>query len=235
MATYTQTAKYLLRRLTGSSNVSEVDDGIAALADDLDANMAGYADGTLAGRAGVATTAGRFYRTTDTGQVFMGTGSAWIEIGVRPWQSGDLKHSWLTIDHGDWLFCDGRAVSRATYVSLFGAIGTSVGSGDGSTSFNIPDARGCALIPPDGGTSRVTGPNARSAHGGEELHTLIDAEIPTVNVRVYNTAGGGSSVGVASRTDASNPATAADAVLGGGGAHNNMQPYLVVGGVFIHV
>lgn len=41
-----------------------------------------------------------------------------------------------------WLKCDGSAVSRSTYSSLFSAISTSFGNGDGSTTFNIPDMRG---------------------------------------------------------------------------------------------
>jgi microcystin-dependent protein len=40
-----------------------------------------------------------------------------------------------------WLICDGRAVNRTTYAALFAAIGTSHGSGDGSTTFNLPDYR----------------------------------------------------------------------------------------------
>ena len=42
----------------------------------------------------------------------------------------------------DWLICDGRAVSRTVYADLFAAIGTAHGSGDGSTTFNLPDYRG---------------------------------------------------------------------------------------------
>lgn len=41
-----------------------------------------------------------------------------------------------------WLACDGSAVSRATYASLWWAIGTTYGAGDGSTTFNLPDLRG---------------------------------------------------------------------------------------------
>lgn len=41
-----------------------------------------------------------------------------------------------------WLVCDGSAVSRTTYAALFGVISTSYGSGDGSTTFNVPDLRG---------------------------------------------------------------------------------------------
>lgn len=41
-----------------------------------------------------------------------------------------------------WLECTGAAVSRATYADLFAIIGTTYGSGDGSTTFNLPDMRG---------------------------------------------------------------------------------------------
>lgn len=41
-----------------------------------------------------------------------------------------------------YLECDGSAISRTTYATLFGAIGTVWGSGDGTTTFNIPDMRG---------------------------------------------------------------------------------------------
>lgn len=40
-----------------------------------------------------------------------------------------------------WLLCDGSAVSRTTYAALFAAISTAYGTGDGSTTFNIPDLR----------------------------------------------------------------------------------------------
>ena len=41
-----------------------------------------------------------------------------------------------------WLSCDGSAVSRSTYSHLFAAICTTFGTGDGSTTFNVPDLRG---------------------------------------------------------------------------------------------
>jgi microcystin-dependent protein len=55
---------------------------------------------------------------------------------------------------------DGRAVSRTTYAALFAAIGTTHGAGDGTTTFNIQDARGSFILTRDnlGGTAanRVT-------------------------------------------------------------------------------
>lgn len=41
-----------------------------------------------------------------------------------------------------WLMCDGAAVSRTVYASLFSSLGVAYGSGDGSTTFNLPDYRG---------------------------------------------------------------------------------------------
>lgn len=38
-----------------------------------------------------------------------------------------------------YLLCDGSAVSRSVYSSLFSIIGTSYGSGNGSTTFNLPN------------------------------------------------------------------------------------------------
>ena len=45
-----------------------------------------------------------------------------------------------------YLICDGSAISRTDYAKLFEVIGTTYGSGDGSTTFNIPDCRESALV-----------------------------------------------------------------------------------------
>ena len=44
-----------------------------------------------------------------------------------------------------WLACNGAAISRSTYATLYNAIGTTWGTGDGSTTFNVPDLRGVFL------------------------------------------------------------------------------------------
>ena len=41
-----------------------------------------------------------------------------------------------------WLLCDGSAISRTDYAKLFSAIGTTWGTGDGSTTFNLPNSIG---------------------------------------------------------------------------------------------
>jgi len=40
------------------------------------------------------------------------------------------------------LQCNGAAISRTTYATLFGIIGTTFGVGDGSTTFNLPTIAG---------------------------------------------------------------------------------------------
>lgn len=78
-----------------------------------------------------------------------------------------------------WLICDGSAVSRSTYAALFAAIGTGWGSGDGSTTFNVPDLRGRTSV----GAGAAPGLTARSlaAAGGEETHALSGAELAAHN------------------------------------------------------
>lgn len=55
---------------------------------------------------------------------------------------GDGKIIFFSTPELGWLECDGSAISRTTYSALFSAIGTTYGTGDGSTTFNIPDMRG---------------------------------------------------------------------------------------------
>jgi microcystin-dependent protein len=53
-----------------------------------------------------------------------------------------------------WMICDGAAISRTNYAGLFAAIGEAWGSGDGSTTFNLPDLRGRFLRGVDNGAGR---------------------------------------------------------------------------------
>ena len=63
-----------------------------------------------------------------------------------------LAYAGATIPAG-FLLCDGRAVSRTTYAALFGVIGTTYGSGDGTTTFNLPDLRGRVPVGVDSDTN----------------------------------------------------------------------------------
>lgn len=71
-----------------------------------------------------------------------------------------------------WLLCNGAAVSRTTYASLYTVIGTTYGAGDGSTTFNVPNLQD--RVPVGSGSTY-----ARGATGGAATVTLTTAQIPS--------------------------------------------------------
>lgn len=75
-----------------------------------------------------------------------------------------------------YLACDGSAVSRTVYATLFSAISTTWGAGDGSTTFNLPDFRRRTAVG-SGGSGTATLGNAVGNTGGAETHTLVTAEL----------------------------------------------------------
>lgn len=72
-------------------------------------------------------------------EVRNGTNTGWTAAYLSP--SGAIVAYGGSAAPSGWLLCDGSAVSRTTYATLFAAIGTTYGVGDGSTTFNIPDLR----------------------------------------------------------------------------------------------
>lgn len=182
-----------------------------------------------------------------------------------------------TVAPQGYLLCDGSAVDRTTYATLFGVIGTTFGAGDGSTTFNLPDLGGRVPL-------GVSSTHLLGSTGGSETVTLTESELPshvhvvpqhghedtieattpefshsiTQPVFKYTASGGSNatsgydirpytSTTTATATRSTNVAVAAHAAsnctmggaitdkaafdsgtIGGGLAHNNMQPYLPV-------
>lgn len=137
-----------------------------------------------------------------------------------------------------WMLCAGQAVSRTTYAELFTAIGTTYGTGDGSTTFNLPDLRGRTVAGKDNmngtaanrltsGGSGVNG-STLGATGGAETHTLTTGQMPSHShdyIGGSNAAGSGT-VGAAGQS--ANGYVMITQSSGGGGAHNNVQPTIVL-------
>jgi hypothetical protein len=87
-----------------------------------------------------------------------------------------------------WILCFGQAVSRTTYAKLFAAVSTTYGSGDGATTFNVPDCRGRVRGGLDdmGGsaagrltTSFFTSPTTLGGTGGGQSNNLGTANAPS--------------------------------------------------------
>lgn len=74
----------------------------------------------------------------------------------------------------NWLLCYGQEVSRTEYKALFDVIGTAAGSGNGSTTFNVPDLKGKVIYGQGSTDALVTGSTV-----GETHHTLTVNEMPS--------------------------------------------------------
>lgn len=83
-----------------------------------------------------------------------------------------------------WLVCDGSAVSRTTYATLFAAIGTTWGTGDGSTTFNLPDLRGRAPIGAGTGSGLTARTLGTQNIGSENVQAHTHSISRTTNVAV---------------------------------------------------
>lgn len=59
-----------------------------------------------------------------------------------PQKTGSILSYNSVIVPDGYLLCNGQSISRTTYAALFSVIGTTYGSGDGSTTFNLPDLIG---------------------------------------------------------------------------------------------
>ena len=95
--------------------------------------------GTTAQRPTASTGDIRFNTTLSQFEGY--NGAAWGEIANGVPAGSIFSFASTTVPSG-YLECNGAAVSRSTYSTLFATISTTFGSGDGSSTFNLPDLRG---------------------------------------------------------------------------------------------
>lgn len=170
-----------------------------------------------------------------------GTGNADTLDGL---QANDLSPIGSVIDYAgttppaNWLLCYGQAVSRTTYASLFTAIGTLYGVGDGSTTFNVPDVRGRVSAGQDdmGGTSanRLTNPGSVGGMdgdtlgntGGQEAHVQTIAEL-AAHTHTKGPTGTSGSFGLLDSGTASSSGNPATGSTGSSTAFNVVQPTII--------
>jgi microcystin-dependent protein len=121
-----------------------------------------------------------------SGQVLTSNGTSaptWTTIASTP--TGAIQQFAGSSAPSGYLLCEGQAVSRTTYSALFAVIGTTYGTGDGSTTFNVPNLKG--KIPVGLNSSDVSF-DARGETGGEKTHTITTAELPSHNHSFTGTA-----------------------------------------------
>ena len=125
----------------------------------------------------------------------------------------------------NWLICDGSAVSRTDYSELFNVIGTTFGTGDGSTTFNLPNIKGKTIVGLDNSDTDF---NAIGKVLGEKTHTLTIDEMPTHSHLGTPAVYRASSVIQADEVNAQTGRQGYSNETGGSKAHNNIQPSFVL-------
>ena len=179
-----------------------------------------------------------------------GDGSFSYESNIVP--SGALMPYAGTSAPTGFLLCDGSAVSRTTYATLFSAISTTYGSGDSSSTFNLPDLRGRVIAGQDdmGGASAnrltnqtggINGDNLGDT-GGSETHALTTAQLAS---HTHSFSGSGSTTAMTFLNDGlgvnrggSGQSSSSNTIsvsisgttgsAGSGSAHNNVQPTIIL-------
>lgn len=150
---------------------------------------------------------------------------------------GDICFTYRQTAKTGWLLLDGSEVLKATYSDLYDVIGDigGVPSG-GETYFKLPDHRErVPVVKKTGGTFATIG-----AKGGAETHTLEIDEIPAHTHNMNGAVQANTPYMPPVMVDADTPGTYAlynsvetpiagpTSSVGGGEAHNNLQPYIVI-------
>lgn len=150
-----------------------------------------------------------------------------------------------------WLFCGGQPVSRATYATLFSLISTTFGSGDGSTTFNVPDLRGRAVFGKDnmgslGTAGRITnsvsgivGTTLGASGGSEALHGHTHGVTDAGHTHTMYEYAGTSQAGLGANGIAGNTSTGSNTTgitidSEGDGTSENMPPALILNYIIKH-
>ena len=221
---------------------------------DVEGNVTGNVTGTIQnGSSGDAYT----FPASDgsNGQVLQTNGSGALSFSsVSAFTSGMILPFAGSSAPTGWLLSYGQAVSRTTYASLFTAIGTTYGSGDGATTFNLPDLRGRVVAGQDdmGGVSadnltNVAGDGLNGdtlgATGGSENHVLTTTQLAShshgagsyqASFTKLTTNSGDNTISRPANNDGDNVTTQTYTVTGtsgsagSGAAHNNVQPTIIL-------
>lgn len=157
---------------------------------------------------------------------------------------GDFKYSAQQADHDGWLICDGRYFTAGTYPELDAVIAGVYGNPPTPTGSRLPDMRGRVPVA-QGQGSGLTDRGIGGIYGVESVNLAV-SELPAHTHPLESSNGtdlNRTTGGVASSATGLNPAgifaTAPFTPLttlsaGSGAAHQNMQPSVTIGNLFIY-
>ena len=172
---------------------------------------------------------------------FYATGNFYLDEYILVPAGTIVQSAAINIPDG-WLACIGTSVNKILYSDLFAAIGHFYGGSPTDLSFNLPDMQGRVAI--GAGTGIDLTPRVFATSGGAETHTLTTSEMPSHNHDVsdpghyhsipirsegFADIGPDDDVSQGSGYNTGSSFTGITiAAAGGGNAHNNMQPFLVI-------
>jgi microcystin-dependent protein len=132
---------------------------------------------------------------------------------ILPWPTASAPSGYLN--------CNGAAVSRSTYSALFAVIGTTYGSGNGSTTFNVPNLEtniplgksGTKALASTGGANNANISGVNAANTTISNNTMASHSHPTLLSGSDRNSGGGNASPTTSAVGSNN--------TGGGGTHGH--------------
>lgn len=156
---------------------------------------------------------------------------------IIPWSNGTAPSGFLE--------CNGAAVSRTTYATLFAVVGTTWGVGDGSTTFNLPDMtdRCCQNASPTKSFATTGGANTVAVTGNVTGNTgTTSLTTPTIASHTHQSSGLRQMLSAPAGSSAPPPmGGGTTGSTGGGSAHSHpfsgtfsgdsksvLQPYLTI-------
>ena len=102
---------------------------------------------------------------------------------IVPWSDAAIPSGFLE--------CNGAAVSRSTYATLFAIIGTTYGSGNGSTTFNTPDLQDNVIVSKSNNKALAsTGGNNTTSSTGNVGGSTANATLSTPQLASHSHARG---------------------------------------------
>lgn len=154
--------------------------------------------------------------------------------------TGEIKMWGTATAPSGYLLCNGAAVSRATYAALYALIGTTYGSGDGSTTFNLPNFTD--RMPIGGGNLYANGATggSKDAVVVSHSHTATVTDPGHSHTFNYNnsssggiqsangTANGTSNTSTNAVSTATTGISVSNSTTGVSGTNANLPPYLAI-------
>jgi microcystin-dependent protein len=153
---------------------------------------------------------------------------------IVPWSSASVPTGFLE--------CNGQAVSRSTYSDLFAIVATTYGSGDGASTFNVPDLQNNVAVGKSNNKALASTGGANTvASTGNVAGSTANATLSTPQLATHSHPGGATPGGGYSNDGGPEGRNATTGNQGGGGGHSHnmsanfsgdatsvLQPYLTI-------